>query len=95
MAMVDTPVTLPGTGYWLLVASALRGRAGDSLVWERRALPGVVTPQHGDFQAQQLQWGIVASHFPVLFQVLPLALLSFIRHTHMEQKWPQTSISSS
>lgn len=54
-----------------------------------------MTPQHRDSQGQQLCWGIVASHFPVFFQVFPLALLSFIYHTHTEQKWARTSISSS
>lgn len=54
-----------------------------------------MTPQLHNSQAQQLQWGILASNFPVFFQVFPLALLSFIYHTHTEQKWARASISSS
>lgn len=45
-----------------------------------------MTPQHCHSQGQQLWWGIVASHFPVFCQVFPLALLSFIYHTHTEHK---------
>lgn len=45
-----------------------------------------MTPQHCDSRAQQLWWGIVASHFPVFFQAFPLALLSFIYHSHTERE---------